>query len=133
MPILANPASRRVVIPVGDSKVILVLRNYTTKEYTRYLSSQSKPKGKLPLDDNEVDEKWQARIDFIDELLIGIDARDGKGEPDHVAYLNNANDKEEPLTVEVPGWKEYVNASWKIAAALQIEGGLADGEEVLKN
>lgn len=130
MPICANPGKRRMKIAVGDASVILVLREYTASEYARFMSSRFEFKNKGQMTDRSM----QERIHFIDQLLEGIEARDAKGDPDSVTYVNPVTGGEEPLTPEVKNWTAYVNPSWKIAAAMELEGVYGEVESVtLKN
>ena len=118
MPICANPVNRKVKVPVGQGTVVLVLREYSTSEYTRFMSDryEFKRQGQV------VDRSMPSRLRFIDELLEGLEAQDVKGKPDIVTYVNPKTGQEEPLTPEVENWTSYVNASWKIAAAIELEG-----------
>lgn len=117
MPICANPATRRIKVPVGQAVVILVLRDYTATEYTRFMSGryEFKRQGKIE------DRSMQSRLQFVGDLLIGLEAQDAEGNHDTVTYVNPKSGREEPLTPEVENWTRYVNPSWKIAAAVELE------------
>lgn len=129
MPILSNPQVRKIIVPVaGDVKVILICRDYTTSEYARFMGGRFDFKKKGKLDDRSM----QARIDFIDTLLIDVEAVDKDGNPDYVVYA--CAGKVEKLTPQVENWKDYVNPSWKISAALTLEGESAEvQEDTIKN
>jgi len=126
MPICANPKKRRVKIPAGEGCVVLVLREYTASEYTRFMSNrlEFKKKGRM------LDRSMQERIHFIDQLLEGIEAQDAQGKPDSVTYVDPASGQEKPLTPEVENWMVYVNPSWKIAAAMELEDVYGEVESV---
>ena len=130
MSICSNPKERRVRVPVGDQAVILILRDYSPSEYARFMGGRYgfKRKGKIS------DQSMQARIGFIDDLMVGIDAEDANGKKTHVTYVEPKSGQEKKLTPEVPDWRQFVNPSWKIAAALELEGETAEIEnETLKN
>ncbi len=130
MPICANPNRRRIKISVAEASVVLVLREYTASEYARFMSRrfEFKKKGQM------TDRSMQERMRFIDELLEGIEAWDADGKPDTVTYVDSRTGKEAPLTPEVENWTHYVNPSWKIAAAMELEGAYGEVESVtLKN
>ena len=136
MPILANPDKVRVSIPVGDAKVILILRAPTAEEQLNFLAARFKISGKKKVVDNST----RARIDFIDLLLAGIEALDEEGNADYVEFKNPAAGsgpsagRNEKLTAEIPGWKSHVNNTWKLAAAMQFESELNAGEiQIEKN
>ena len=130
MPICANPETRRIKVPIGKAAVILVLRDYTATEYTRFMSGRYAFKRLGQIEDRSM----QSRLLFIDDLLTGLEAQDAKGKPDIVTYVNPKTGKEEPLTPEVENWTRYVNPSWKIAAAQELEVANVEVENVtLKN
>lgn len=129
MPIVSNPQTRRITVPVGSAKVILSLRAYTTTEYAQFMGGRFGFKKKGKLDDRSM----QARIEFVDALLVDIEAVDKDGQPDYVAY-SSATGREDKLTPQVENWKGYVNPSWKIAVALELEGEGAEVEDAaIKN
>ena len=65
-------------------------------------------------------------------MLIDIEAQDKEGRSDHVVY--SIAGREEKLSSQVENWKDYVNPSWKISAALELEGESAEIEDgVIKN
>lgn len=125
MPICSNPKERRIPVPVGESKVILILRHHTNDEYLKFIGSQFKHKRNGTMDMKSM----EARIEFIDRLLIGIDARDPEGNEDYVSYIDPESGAEAKLTPEVPSWKNHIRPSWKIAASMELEGDLAETEE----
>lgn len=128
MPIISNPQTRRIAVPVGSAKVVLVLRAYTTDEYAKFMGGRFGFKKKGRLDDRSM----QARIEFIDALLVDIEALDADGNPDFVSYVSDGATTK--LTPQVENWKSYVNPSWKISAALELEGESAEVEDgVIKN
>lgn len=115
MPIISNPQFQRFIIPVANAKVILILRAYTSEEYANFMGSRYglNKFGKLN------DTSMQSRIDFVDVLLIGIEAVDKDGQPDYVVY--SVEGKEEKLSPQVANWKTYIKPSWKLGAALELE------------
>ncbi len=130
MPLCCNPGQRRLRVPVGQAAVILVLRDYTAEEFARFLSGRFEFKRRGRIEDRSM----QARVRFVDDLLVGIEARDAEGRPDTVTYRDPATGEQNPLTPAVPDWKRFVNPSWKIAAALELEGVAAETEhDTLKN
>jgi len=119
-----------VKVPVDQGAVILILREFSASEYTRFMSGRFEFKRHGQIEDRSM----QSRLRFIDDLLEGLEAWDAHGNPDTVIYLHPATGKEEPLTPEVANWTNYVNPSWKIAAAVELEGVNAAVENVtLKN
>jgi len=124
MPICSNPKVRRVRIPVGESAVVLLLRDYSAEEYTRFMSSRFGFSGKGKIEDQSM----EARLRFIDALLMGLHAEDPRGNRDVVTYIDAASGEEKTLTPEVDRWKEHINPSWKISAALELEGKAAEVE-----
>lgn len=125
MPIISNPRVRRVAVPAGDARVVLVLRNYTADEYAQFMGGRFGFRKKGKIDDRSM----QARIGFVDAILIDIEAVDRDGNPDYVVYVDPKTGKEEKLTNQAEDWKEYVNPSWKISAALELEGESAEIQE----
>lgn len=123
MPIVSNPQVQRIVVPVGNAKVVLVLRGYTTVEYARFMGSKYGLGKSGQLDDRSM----LARIDFIDTLLVGIEACDEEGQPDEIFFL--VDGKEEKLAPQVENWKTYVNPSWKLSAAFELEARSAEIED----
>ena len=129
MPIVSNPQVRRISVPVGSAKVVLVLRAYSSEEYSKFMSGRFnfKKKGKLE------DRSMQSRIEFIDNLLVDIEALDADGGPDFVTYMVD-NVTSQRLTPQVENWKSYVNPSWKISVGLELEGQSAETEDgAIKN
>lgn len=117
MSICSNPQQRRINVAVANNaNVILVLRNYTVDEYTAYLESRFKVRNKGKIEDSSS----AARIKFIDELLIDIEA-EVDGQREVVTYVDPADGEEKHLTRSVENWKDYVSPPWKIAAALLLE------------
>ncbi len=130
MPICANPKTRRIKIPVQQGAVFLLLRDYTAGEYTRFMNDRYEIRRNGEFEDCSM----QSRLRFVDDLLVGIDAQDADGEPDSVTYVHPDTGKEEPLTPDVEGWTRFVNPSWKIAAAQELEIANVEVESVtLKN
>ncbi len=117
-------------MPVGQGTVILVLRDYTAAQYIRFLGDRYEFRSRGQIEDHSM----QSRLRFVDELLIGLEALDNAGNPDTVTYVHPVSGKEEVLTPEVENWKDYVNPSWKIAAAMDLEGeSVAIESHALKN
>jgi hypothetical protein len=130
MPICANPKTRRVKVAVGQGAVILLLRDYTSTEYTRFMNDRFEIKRKGKIEDRSM----QSRLRFVDDLLMGVEAEDGNGKPDIVTYVHPDTGIEAPLNSKVADWKRYVNPSWKIAAAQELEITNVEVESVtLKN
>lgn len=128
MPIVSNPQQQRFAIPVGNAKVILILRAYTTDEYARFIGNQF-AFAKARIQDNR---SIQERIDFVDSLLVGIEALDKEGQPEEIVYSYGG--REDKLTPQVDNWKGHINPSWKIAVAIELEGKAAETEGiVIKN
>lgn len=130
MPICVNPKTRRVKVSVSVGKVILVLRDYTAQEFMRFMGDryEFKPMGRME------DRSMQSRLRFVDDLLVGLEAEDHEGNPDTVTYVHPVTGKEELLNPEVEHWTRYVNPSWKIAAAVDLEGeSVAIERPALKN
>ncbi len=130
MPICANPKIRRVQVPVGQNRVILVLRDYTAAEYIRFMNDRYVFKAEGRVEDHSM----QSRLRFVDDLLVGLEAEDAGGNPETVTYVHPINGTEEPLTPQVENWTHYVNPSWKIAAAVELEReSVAIESSALKN
>jgi len=104
-------------VAVGQGAVILVLRDYTAAEYIRFMNGryEFKPRGLVE------DRSMQSRLGFVDGLLVGLEAESAEGKPDTVTYIHPITGHEDVLTSEVENWKTYVNPSWKIAAAMELE------------
>jgi hypothetical protein len=130
MTICANPKTRRVKVPVGQNRVILVLRDYTAAEYIRFMNDRYVFKPKDLVEDHSM----QSRLRFVDDLLVGLEAEDAGGNPDTVTYVHPLTGAEEALTPKIANWTRYVNPSWKIAAAMELEReSVAVENSVLKN
>lgn len=130
MPIHSNPQQHRVKVSVAENaNVILVLRNYTVDEYTSYLDSQFKVRKRGKIDSHFT----QARVQFIDKLLVDIEA-EVDGQRDMVIYTDPVDGEEKHLTRSVENWKAHISPSWKIAAALVLESNSAEIEgHLVKN
>lgn len=130
MPICANAEERRIRVGVGESVVIFTVRNYTNQEYGKFIGSRFKQKrgGRV------TDESYEAKIKFMDLILVGIEAEDENGNPDDVTYRNPENNEINILNSNVPGWTSYVDPSWKLSAASSLEEMNAQIEgDTLKN
>lgn len=120
--------NRRVKVAVGTSSVILILREPTTEEYTHFIGMVSHPTRNASQQEKVVEK----RIQFIDKLLIGIDAEDSEGNQEEI-FVPRESGKAK-LTAELEGWKECIRPDWKLAASFNIEGKfLAVEQETLKN
>lgn len=130
MPICANPKNRRVKVRVDGGKVVLVLRDHSAEEYIRFMNGRYEFGRKGVIEDHSM----QSRLRFVDELLVGLEAEDGVGNKDTVTYIHPDTGEEEPLTERVENWTDFVNPSWKIAAAQLLEGeSVATENAALKN
>jgi hypothetical protein len=119
-----------VQVKVGAGKIILVLSDFSADRYIRFLNDRYVfgPKGVIE------DHSMQSRLRFVDDLLVGIEAEDARGNEDTVTYVHPVTGKEEQLTGQIENWKAYVNPSWKIAAAQMLESESAAIESsTLKN
>ena len=129
MTININPGVSKVEIPYGGETVVLILRDYTTEEFCKFLKSRVKLSSNGIVDDNSS----QARIKFIETILMDIKIKTEAGE-EEVFFTDPATGEEKPLTPSVPNWKKYVQASFKCAAAMVFEGMSASLEQTtLKN
>lgn len=113
MPICVNPKEHRVDIPVGEDTVVLILREFPVEEYQRFINQLY---GKRRLN-NDPQKRMEARIRFVDDLLIGVEGKDGEGKPKTVTYTHPETGEELELTPDVANWKEYVNPLWKYAVS----------------
>jgi len=95
---------------------ILVLRQPTSDELRTFLSSRFKRKGTAG------DSLMEARLKFVDELLVGCKQIEVK-EAGNVV----------PLTPELPNWKGRIPANWKTSVALHFEEKEAFTPEDEKN
>lgn len=130
MPIYVNPEEIRINIPFGKETAVLILKDYTTSEFEKFMNARYSVKSRGRISDRSN----EARIKFIDDILIGIAAKDAEGRRDVVMYRNPATGLVEDLTPQVDNWKQYVKSSWKISAALELEGENAEVEqETIKN
>lgn|GEM_PF-2608045 len=130
MPIHVNPQTQNIKIPVGESRIILKLRNYTAPEYSEFMSSRYEFKKKNKINDRA----HEARIQFIDLLLMDVSGEDGEGKKDSVVFTDPKDGQTRELTNQVEGWKTHINPSWKISAAIELEGEMAELEyDALKN
>lgn len=124
-----NPGMTKVEIPYGGEIVVLVLRDYTTEEFCQFQKSRFKLVSPGKIDDHSS----QARIEFIETILMDIKRKTKAGE-EEVLFTDPASGEEKPLTPSVPNWKKYVQASFKCAAAMVFEGLSASLEQAtLKN
>ena len=128
MAVNINPGITKIEIPYGGQTVVLVLRDYTTDEFCQFQKNRFKfAPGKVD------DHSSQARIEFIETILIDIKIKTEAGE-EEVFFTDPATGEEKPLTPSVPNWKKYVQASFKCAAAIVFEGMSASLEQTtLKN
>ena len=130
MPICANPKTRRVKVRVDGGKIILVLRDPSVAEYIRFMNGRYEFGRKGVIEDHSM----QSRLRFVDDLLVGLEAEDDAGNIDTVTYVHPETGKEEQLTERVENWTDYINPSWKIAAAQLLEGeNVAIENSALKN
>lgn len=130
MSICSNPSERKIKIREGDGAVILVLRDYSTAEYGAYMKSRFKMKKGGQVEDCSFD----ARIQFVDHLLIGIEGVDAHGQHTDVTYRDPAIGEEKKLGPQVERWQQFVNPKWKFAAAVELEAGDAEtANDILKN
>lgn len=124
-----NLGMTKVEIPYGGEIVVLVLRDYTTEEFCQFQKSRFKLVSPGKIDDHSS----QARIEFIETILMDIKRKTKAGE-EEVLFTDPASGEEKPLTPSVPNWKKYVQASFKCAAAMVFEGLSASLEQAtLKN
>ncbi len=130
MSICSNPSERRIKVPEGNSTVVLVLRDYSTSEYGAYMKSRFKMKRGGQVEDRSFD----ARIEFIDRLLIGIEGIGPDGRPTDVTYADPATREEKKLGPDVENWQHLVNPKWKFSAAVELESGDAETDsDAIKN
>ncbi len=124
-----NPGVTKIEIPYCGEIVIMVLRNYTTEEFCQFQKSRFKLVSPGKVEDNSS----QARIEFIENLLMDIKIKTKEGE-DTVSFTDPVSGEVQPLTPAVPNWKNYVQASFKCAGAMVFEGVSARLEQTtLKN
>jgi hypothetical protein len=75
-----------------------------------------------------------ARVHFVDQLLVDIRAEDEDGRKEEILFNDPKTNEQKQLTSQVPNWKEFIDASWKIATAIKLEQQAAQLESnVLKN
>lgn len=131
MKVNLNPGVFNVEIPHGEFKVVLVLRNSTPEEFCHFLKSRFKfGTGGGILED----QSSNARIEFIDQLLIDIKVKDKEGNLEEAFFTDPESGEEKPLNSNTPGWKKFVLPSFKHAAAVVFEGASAKMENaMLKN
>ncbi len=129
MSININPGVTKIEIPYCGKTIVLVLRNYTTEEFCWFQKNRFKLVSPGKVEDNSS----QARIEFIERLLVDIKVKTGEGE-ETVSFTDPATGEEKPLTPTIPDWKKYVQASFKCAGAMVFEGVSARLEQTtLKN
>lgn len=129
---LSNTQNVRIIVPAGGEDVVLVCRQPTGKEMSKFLSSryiQERNKVKTRL--------YEARQEFIDKLLVDVE---------NVTYLNAAGEsvvlskdivlsEEERATWAVSldikpsevDWKALIPLNWKSSAAMYFEDSAAEG------
>ncbi|PIR00040.1 MAG: hypothetical protein COV66_08030 [Nitrospinae bacterium CG11_big_fil_rev_8_21_14_0_20_45_15] len=130
MPIHVNPPTRNIRIPVGENQIILKLRNYTAPEYSQFMRARYE----IKKGNRFTDKSHEARIQFVDLLLVDVCAEDAEGNKDTVVFSDPADGQTRELTAQVPDWKSHLNPSWKISAAMELEGQSAELEhDSLKN
>jgi len=126
---LINKIEKKISIPIeNNQKVILILRNPDSSESLRFIKSLAVNSASHKDNMNMI----QSRIDFIDSVLIGIEAENENGSPDSITYLDDGEEKK--LTNEIPNWKQFLHPSWKIAASQTLEGQFkTEEQETIKN
>ena len=123
-----NNQERRIKVAVGSAKVILILRQPNTSEYTQFIGVVSS--ATRTAEQNEA--VATKRIAYVDNLLTGIEAEDEEGNPDVIQVPNLSGPVE--LNTEMEGWKDHVRDDWKLAASFTLEGRFnAEEENTLKN
>lgn len=129
MSININPGVIKVEIPYCGETVVLVLRDYTAEEFCRFQKNRFKLVSPGKVDD----QSSQARIEFIETILMDIKVKTEDGE-EEVCFTDPETGEEKPLTPSVLNWKKYVQPSFKCAAAMVFEGTTANLEHAtLKN
>ena len=119
---------RRIKVAVGNSFIILILREPTTDEYTNFIAVVSHPARK----ESQHEKVVQKRIAFIDKLLVGVDGEDSEGNKEEIAIQGDGEIS--LLTAEIEGWKNHIRPSWKLAASFTLEGRFgAEEQDALKN
>jgi hypothetical protein len=113
-----------VRVPVGDEEVVLVLRRPSAAEVSRFHNNRFKQHGRRF--DNV---QGTARIEFIDSILLDVENATYTNAEGVELALNAKVDLEEAdrryaasiLGAPVDSWKQLVNPTWKISAAMQFE------------
>ena len=130
MSLLVNPKERIVNIVVDGIKVSLILRPYTMNEYANFMEQRFSFKHTGEVSDKSM----TARVLFVDQLLLDIQAENDEGQREEILYNDPTTNEQKELNSQVPNWKDYIDASWKIATAIKLEQQAAHLESnVLKN
>ncbi len=130
MSLLVNPKERIVNVAVDGYKISLVLRQYTMNEYANFMEQRFSFKHTGEVNDKSM----TARVHFVDQLLLDIRAEDEDGRKEEILFNDPQTNEQKQLTPQVPNWKEFIDASWKIATAIKLEQQAAQLESnVLKN
>jgi hypothetical protein len=123
MPLIVNSEHIVKMVPVDNGyKAVLVLQRPTTEQYTKFIGARFKMGRRNKIEDRSNEE----RIKFIDSILKQVYCIDPDGNRDIVQFQVGGNVQE--LNPEVENWKTYVDASWKIAVAISMEGDSAEVE-----
>ncbi len=118
MPFNISPNFQEFKIPIGDYKIVLKTRRYTTEEFNAFLNSRQ------TVTENDVENREEsAHIDFINELLVGISATDAEGKDEKVTYSDPQSGEEKDLSPEVPDWKSFIDPLFKLRAGIELLRG----------
>ncbi len=108
----------------GDDHVVVILRQPTPEEVSRFLKSR------FPTVRNKtINQHAEARIAFVDRILKdveGLTIKNAAGEKVHVGAAMNITDADreswrQRLGWSVSSWKDLIPAAWKCSWALQFE------------
>jgi hypothetical protein len=113
-----------VIVPVGNEEVTLILRRPSAEEVSRFHNKRFVQHGRKF--DNV---QGTARINFIDSVLIDVANATYTNAAGLELPLNSKVELDEEdrryasaiLGAPVTSWKDLVNPTWKISAAMQFE------------
>jgi len=131
MPVASFRKSIRIRVIVGDETVVLVCRQPTGAEVSKFLSERFTQKGR-----KITNHHGEARVAFINRILIDVENATYENADGQMLPLNAQTSLTEGdlayasriLDIPVRDWKDLVNASWKATAAMTFEESQVEDE-----
>ncbi len=130
MSINISPKNMEVHVPYFDDIVILVLRQCSTEETFQYLKILKENEGKTISDPA----CYNARIEFLDSVLIDIKALNVEGNPESINFTDPETGEDKILNSQVSDWKNHINEIIKLRGLTGFEQEYFNAEPAkLKN